>query len=188
MDDPKMELYRGMGLRIARTGRLRMVFGLALLLASLLGQAEATAQSAKWIWSPKVDSVTGDKPQGDCYFRSKFTLIKPEKAEVIYAAGDEYELYINNRLVSKGESYGSESKLDVFSYMKPGVNLVAIKVAHLGSSQPGVALKVRVKERDENSLAQHGNQRHMEDSQPTGYWMDSKWLQRHGMVEGSSCG
>ena len=149
MDDPKMELNRGMGLEIARPGRLRMAFALAFLLACLIGQMEATAQSAKWIWSPKVESVTGEKPQGDCYFRSKFTLIKPEKAEIIYSAGDEYELYINNRLVSKGESYGSESKLDVFSYVKPGVNLVAVKVSHLGSAQPGVALKVRIKERDE---------------------------------------
>ena len=149
MDDPRMEFSSGMRLEIARTGRLRMVFGLALLLACIVGQAEATAQSAKWIWSPKVDSVAGEKPQGDCYFRSKFTLIKPEKAEIIYAAGDEFELYINNRLVSKGESYGSESKLDVFSYVKPGVNLIAVKVSHLGSAQPGIALKVRIKERDE---------------------------------------
>jgi hypothetical protein len=149
MDDPRMKFSRGMGLEIARSGGLRMAFGLALLLACLIGQAEATAQSAKWIWSPKVGSVTGEQPQGDCYFRSKFTLIKPEKAEIIYAAGDEYELYINNRLVSKGESYGSENKLDVFSYVKPGVNLVAVKVSHLSSDQPGVALKVRIKERDE---------------------------------------
>ena len=149
MDDPKMELNHGMGLRITQTGRLRMVFGLTLLLACLLGQAEAAAQTAKWIWSPKVDSVTADKPQGDCYFRSKFTLIKPEKAEIIFAAGDEYELHINNRLVSKGESYGSESKLDVFSYVKSGVNLISIKVSHRSSDQPGVACKVRIKERDE---------------------------------------
>ena len=149
MDDPKMELSHGRGLRIARMGRLRMVFGLTLLLACLLGQAEASAQTAKWIWSPKVDGVAGEKAQGDCYFRSKFTLIKPDKAQIIFAAGDEYELYVNNRLVSKGESYGSENTLDVSSYVKPGVNLVAVKVSHLSSVQPGIALKVRIKERDE---------------------------------------
>ena len=149
MDDPKIELSHGRGLRIARMGRLRMVFGLTLLLACLLGQAEASAQTAKWIWSPKVDGVAGEKAQGDCYFRSKFTLIKPDKAQIIFAAGDEYELYINNRLASKGESYGSENTLDVSSYVKPGVNLVAVKVSHLSSVQPGIALKVRIKERDE---------------------------------------
>ena len=149
MDDPKMRLNYGRGLAIARMDRLRIVFGLTLILACLLGQAEATAQTAKWIWSPKVDDTARQKAQGDCYFRSKFTLIKPEKAEIIFAAGDEYELYINNRLVSKGESYGSENKLDVFSYVKPGVNLVAVKVSHLTSAQPGIALKVRIKERDE---------------------------------------
>ena len=149
MDDPKMELNRETGLKIAPTGRLRMVFGLTLMFACLLGQAEAAAQTAKWIWSPKVGAVTAGESQGDCYFRNKFTLIKPEKAEVIYSVGDEFELYINNQLVSKGESYGSESKLDVFSYMKPGVNLIAMKVTHRGSDQPGVALKVRIKEHDE---------------------------------------
>lgn len=149
MDDPKMELDRGMEFRLALAVQRRMLFGLTLLLGCLLGQAEATAQKAQWIWSPKVDNVAEGQPQGACYFRSKFTLIKPEKAELIYAAGDEYELYINNRLVSKGESYGSESKLDVFSYVQPGVNLIAVKVNHLSSAQPGVAMKVRVKERDE---------------------------------------
>ena len=150
MDDPKTELYRGMELRFVHKVHSRMIFGLTLLLSCLLSQAESVGQTAKWIWSPKVENAAGSQPQGDCYFRSKFTLIKPEKAEVIFAAGDEYELYINNRLVSKGESYGSESKLDVFSYVQPGVNLIACKVSHLSSAQPGVAMKVRIKERDES--------------------------------------
>jgi hypothetical protein len=149
MDDPKMELDRELKFGSALSVQRTMVFGLTLILACALGQADAVAQTANWIWSPKVSNVTGENPQGDCYFRSKFTLIKPEKAEVIFAAGDEYELYINNRLVSKGESYGSENKLDVFSYVQPGVNLIAFKVVHLSSAQPGVAMKVRVKERDE---------------------------------------
>ncbi len=149
MDDPKMKLDRGMKFRTALTVQRRTLFVLSLLMGCLLGPGEVVAQQAQWIWSPKVDYVAGDQAQGTCYFRSKFTLIKPEKAEIIYAAGDEYELYINNRLVSKGESYGTESKLDVFSYVQPGVNLVAVKVNHLSGAQPGVAMKVRVKERDE---------------------------------------
>ena len=58
--------------------------------SSLGNLSKAAEVDASWIWSPTMDaSSTAD--QGEVYFRKKFTLVKPEKAELVLAAGDEFE-------------------------------------------------------------------------------------------------
>ena len=56
---------------------------------------------ANWIWSPayKKDEV----PVGDCYFRKTFQLTHAEFGQVHIACDNQYELYVNGRLVGKGE-------------------------------------------------------------------------------------
>ncbi len=110
-------------------------------------QVSVEAQDSKWIWSPK--SNVGKHQRAECYFRKKFTLVRPEKSQLTIAAGDQYELYINGRIASKGASYGSPAELDVTSFLQPGVNLIAAKVEHIDGDQVGLALKLRVKERSE---------------------------------------
>ena len=117
---------------------------LAMLFASPLFTA---AQESQWIWSPRQDSNTVQRT--DCYFRKKFTLVRPEDSELIIAAGDRYELYINGKLASHGESYGNADKMDATILLQPGVNLIAVKVQHFDNSQAGLAMKLRIKEKGE---------------------------------------
>jgi len=81
-----------------------------------------------WIWTPKTSIAKQATPPAECFFRKKFTLIGPEKAELIFSAGDEYEIYLNNRLVSRGQSFGKSKNVDVTEFIEPGVNLVAARV------------------------------------------------------------
>ncbi len=123
-------------------------FVLAMILF-LLSNTAAFAVDVNWIWSPKKTGIAGTSPQGDCYFRKKFTLIRPDKAELEIAAGDEYEVYINGRLAARGQSYASASKLDATSFLEPGVNLIAARVRHHDGNQVGLAIRFRVKEKGE---------------------------------------
>lgn len=141
---------------------LALALGMACLslLAIVAAEAEAkystrqaTAKTAasqpEWIWTPKKTGVAGVKPQGECYFRKKFTLVRPEKAEMEISAGDEYEIYINGRLAARGQSFGSNTKMDVGPFLVPGVNLVAAKVRHIDGSSVGLAAKIRILESGE---------------------------------------
>ncbi len=103
---------------------------------------------SNWIWSPKQDPETSS--YSDCFFRKKFTLIRPEASELYLAAGDEFELYINGQLASKNESLGKFEKINVNHLLRPGVNLIAVKVAHLEGEQVGLALKLRIREAGES--------------------------------------
>ena len=109
----------------------------------------AIAGEPDWIWTPKTTNVSQKIGQGECFFRKKFALIGPEKAELIFSAGDEYEIYLNGRLAARGQSFGESKTVDVTEFIEPGVNLLAARVKHFESSVPGLAMKFRVKERSE---------------------------------------
>ena len=116
--------------------------------SSLGNLSKAAEVDASWIWSPTMDaSSTAD--QGEVYFRKKFTLVKPEKAELVLAAGDEFELFINGELIANGHSYGAVTKFDPMPFLESGTNLIAVRVKHLDSEHVGLALKMRIKESGE---------------------------------------
>ena len=126
-----------------------LMFGLAIL-AGFSFVGATNADEPQWIWSPKQTNINGTASHGECYFRKKFTLIRPMKAELEIAAGDEYEVFINGRMATRGQSFGSQTKIDVSAFMQPGVNLIAAKVRHHDGSQVGLAMKCRVQENGES--------------------------------------
>ena len=111
-------------------------------------QRAASEIDAPWIWSPRYD-VNERSDQGEVYFRKKFTLIKPERAELTLAAGDEFELFINGEMVATGQSFGVATDLDPTPFLTPGVNLIAVRIKHIDSSNVGLAMKMRIKEAGE---------------------------------------
>ena len=129
--------------------RRTLMFGLALLTSFIVADAAVFGDQPQWIWSPKKTVTNESKSQGECYYRKKFTLVRPVKAEMEIAAGDEYEIYINGRLAARGQSFGTPSKMDVATYLQPGINLVAAKVRHHDGRYVGLALQMRVQERGE---------------------------------------
>ena len=110
---------------------------------SALAQTPVETLDSPWIWSPRGNAAS------ETYFRKKFTLVKPEKAELIVAAGDEFELFINGQMVISGQSYRSAMSVDVMDFINPGVNIIAVKANHIDSDEAGLSCKLRVKERGE---------------------------------------
>ena len=106
---------------------------------------KAAEIDAPWIWSPRLD-VTSAANQGEVFFRKKFTLLKPQKAELTLAAGDEFELFINGEMIANGHSYGSATTFDPTPFLESGTNLIAVRVKHIDSRHVGLALKMRIKE------------------------------------------
>ncbi len=123
--------------------------GIVWTIVAFILAAPATAQSptptldSPWIWSPRGNEAT------ETFFRKKFTLVKPESAELTVAAGDEFELYLNGQVVISGQSYRSAMSVDVIDFLTPGVNVVAVKASHIDSEQAGFSCKLRVKEKGE---------------------------------------
>ena len=124
--------------------RLILVCGIVMSFGACLN-----AQEAKWIWSPQVDVPELGQSGSEVYYRKRFSLIKPEEAELHLAAGDEYEIYINGQIVAQGESWGSKIQVDVSEIMQPGVNTVAARIRYSQGTQPGLAVRLRVKETGE---------------------------------------
>ena len=122
---------------------------LLLIVACSFVSNVAMAGEPDWIWTPKTSAAKAGAGQGECFFRKKFTLIGPEKAELIFSAGDEYEIFLNDRLVSRGQSFGESKTIDVSTFIEPGVNLLAARVTHYKSQVPGLSLKFRIKEKNE---------------------------------------
>ncbi len=115
----------------------------------LLPESSILADQPEWIWSPKKSGAKDLKNPGECYFRKKFTLIRPEDAELEFAAGDEFEIYINGKLATQGQSFGQSTEMNIAGYLHPGVNLIAARVQHHDGDQVGLALRIRVKEKGE---------------------------------------
>ena len=135
--------------RMWLASRRTLMFGVMLIANLILSDASLLGDQPHWIWSPKTIGAADLNSPGDCYYRKKFTLIRPLDAELEVAAGDEYEIFINGRLATRGQSFGSTTKMDVAAYLQPGVNLVAAKVRHHDGDRVGLAMQIRVKEKGE---------------------------------------
>ena len=59
---------------------IALVLGAFCLL--FLPEQSGFADQPEWIWSPKKSGAKDLKNPGECYFRKKFTLIRPEDAEM----------------------------------------------------------------------------------------------------------
>ena len=125
----------------------------------LVSSSIVGAQEASRIWSPQIDVPAAGESGAEVFYRKRFSLVNPEKAELQIAAGDEYEVYINGQIVARGQSFSTKSVFDVSESMVPGINTVAAKVRHVEGPTPGLALRLRVKEESEiryRSLVSNG--------------------------------
>ena len=58
------------------------------------------AQTAQWIWTSAHKA--GEVPYGPVHYRKNFTLMRPERVEMIIAADDEFQVYFNGELAGFG--------------------------------------------------------------------------------------
>ncbi|MEZ6095755.1 MAG: hypothetical protein R3C03_16250 [Pirellulaceae bacterium] len=124
---------------------------LMFLIALIISFTAATPSAAlcqdtgNFIWSP----IGKQADQSSCFFRKRFTLVSPEKAELTIASSGDYQIYLNGKLAHSGQPSAEQQSFDVSEFVYPGINLVALKVASEDETENGVSLKLRVKEKGE---------------------------------------
>ena len=116
--------------------------------------APAVGAEAQWIWSPEHDR--NSVPQISCAFRKWFVVSAPKSGEIVINADDKYELYLNGRLIAKGEMDDRLDRYNITRYLMRGKNLLAVKVVN--TSGPTAALAARVLVKDASRGAGRGNQ------------------------------
>lgn len=128
------------------TASAAIVFIVTSLAAfGLAGPGRANGEEAQWIWSPEheQDAV----PETACYFRKTIHTVNPSEGNITIAADDAYELYVNSRLVAKGEISKRLSKHDVSKFLRKGTNVVAVKVTNRKGETGSLAARVMIRER-----------------------------------------
>ena len=120
-----------------------------VIAAQFMLAGDACSQTVYEIWSPRMDQTAGNSSFGTSLFRKNLVLSEPAEAEILISAKDDFELYINEQLVNSGESAGAPFRLPVQSFLQSGLNTIAVKVNHKNSKTAGLALKFRVREKDE---------------------------------------
>lgn len=141
----------GHGIRIGleglgRWGR-RTAHVYLLVFACVGGWGKAYGQTeAQWIWSPQHAKEA--VPVGEvCHFRKQFALSAPEGGQIVIAADDAYELFVNGRRVGAGETTRRLDEYDVSRYLVRGPNVIAVKVANTQGGTAALAARVLIKER-----------------------------------------
>jgi putative membrane-bound dehydrogenase-like protein len=111
-----------------------------------LAVSSTRAQEAQWIWTPahQKDNV----PPVACYFRKTFMLAgAPENAQIMIAADDTYDVYVNSRQVGTGESTRRLVPLNITRYLNRGRNTIAVRVENTRGKTAALAARVMVKPR-----------------------------------------
>src|SRR5581483_11857052 len=100
---------------------------LSAFAAAAVATSSLRAQEAEWIWSP--DHAKEGVPTGEaCHFRKSLTLRAPEGGQVVIAADDQYELFINGRRIGTGEATKKLDEYDVTKFLARGANVIAVRV------------------------------------------------------------
>ena len=115
-----------------------------VLLISCLLMLPATAQEPQWIWSSAHQK--NKVPEGDCFFRKSFHLKAPELGEVQITADNQFELFVNDQPVGKGEDWRQLQVFDVSKHLRKGRNCIAVKVSNTEVGSAGLVARVLIKE------------------------------------------
>ncbi len=110
---------------------------------------------AEWIWSPAhpKDRV----PPAMCLFRKSFDARDVEQAELQIACDDQYELFLNGRLVGKSDEWKLLKKFDILRFLVPGRNVIAVKAYNREGSSAGLIARVTVRRRGGTAVAYSTN-------------------------------
>jgi putative heme-binding domain-containing protein len=138
------------------TQRFRTAHVLALLACAASGvlacSRPARAKEAEWIWSPAYEKEQA--PQGECYFRKTFDLVAPEGGTIQIAADDNYELFVNGRLVGSGSNWKVLDVFDIAKHLRKGPNTVAVKAVNAKGNSAGLVARVVIKD-DSGKQVEH---------------------------------
>src|SRR5689334_10407543 len=118
-----------------------------LVAALIVGTAASSlrAQEAEWIWSPE-HAKEGVRTGEACHFRKTVNLRAPEAGQVVIAADDQYELYINGRRIGAGEATKKLDEYDVSKFLGRGSNVIAVRVQNTTGKTAALVARVTIKD------------------------------------------
>jgi HEAT repeat protein len=106
-------------------------------------------EGCAWIWLTAGEGLSAQTalPTGTVYFRK--TLILPDEArlrqaKVLITADDRYTLYLNGKVVGKGEPWMEAQVYTVTQQMKPGKNVLAVEAANGAVSPAGFIANLHI--------------------------------------------
>ncbi|MCA9235399.1 MAG: HEAT repeat domain-containing protein [Planctomycetales bacterium] len=111
----------------------------------LIDAHAACAAEAQWIWSPAHDK--GAAPAGDCYFRKSFRMTAPEGGQLALTGDNKFEAFVNGQPVGSGADWRKMQQWDVSKLLRPGINVVAVKVSNMEAGAAGLAGQLVIKDR-----------------------------------------
>lgn len=137
-----------------------------------------SAQEAQWIWHPNWSK--NSVPKTAAYFRKTFKTTEAVKGEILIAADDKYELFLNNKKVGSGTGTEALDRYDVTKAIRKGKNVVAIRVDNVDGSTAALAARVQVLEKNDGWKSYSTNQTWKTSTAPLPIWKfqffnDSKW-------------
>ncbi len=102
---------------------------------------------ADWIWVAGV--APNQVPRGAAYFRKSIQFSVLEKAQLQIGANDAYEVYINGHRAG-GDHVSEQIKtIDISMWVRPGNNIIAVKVDNVQGTTAGLFARLYVKPRNE---------------------------------------
>ncbi|TWT52797.1 Cytochrome c [Rubripirellula amarantea] len=131
--------------RIFGSSPARVCF-FALGLAAICSSSQATwAAEAQWIWA-NGRTISQAAPEGETvYFRKLVNLRVAAEGRIEITADDEYELYVNERMIGRGKSSKEIQEYDVTDLLEVGRNVIAVKAINTRGKTAALAARVSVK-------------------------------------------
>src|SRR3954447_14895718 len=113
--------------------------------AAVVVASAVHAQEAEWIWSP--EHAKEGVPTGEaCHFRKTMNLRAPEGGQVVIAADDQYELYINGRRIGAGEATKKLDEYEISKFLSRGTNVIAVRVQNATGKTAALVARVTIKD------------------------------------------
>ena len=109
--------------------------------ATVQFHSPAFAQNAFWVWNGQHE--VNDVPTGTTHYRKSFELTRPQQGELVIAADDEYQIYLNDELVGYGGGYDELTKVVLTPNLRDGSNHLAVRATNTTGSTGALAVVLR---------------------------------------------
>ena len=141
--------------------------------------ADIDGGEAQWIWTP--EQAEAEAPAGTVFFRKTFGLGEPESGQIQITADDTFELFVNGRLVGKGEDWHNLAVFDILRFLHNGRNVVAVRVQNTQPGSAGLVVRLTVKAKGNTDVSYSSDKSWRASIQDSPNWNavkfdDATWL------------
>src|SRR5690606_35942552 len=104
--------------------------------------AQATASQPQWIWAAqhRKDQI----PEASCFFRKSINIAQMTGAQIMIAADDQYELWINGNKVADGNNWQNRKTYNITPYVEIGDNVFAVAVHNTQGRSAGLLAEITI--------------------------------------------